>query len=150
MPISPYNGDMTPPEDNRHRTEPTEATIREMKRGAEAIGREYKDSDATRNIRMNAIRKWQREGRLRFKEADVTNPIMFDTVIVGDEYFSELTVDFPSEGLFARIGLAVNFGGHGVMRFGSWNDDGTIYTPPTWDTKIPGAIWNDNGVLKVS
>ena len=161
MAMSPPPRDYKPPLDMRHRTELSEATIREMQRGAEAIGREYQDSDATRNVRMDAIRKWQREGKLRHipptnaslatpKTLDDANLAMMDTVVVGDEYFSELTVEFPSEGLFARVGLAVNFGGHPLQRFGTWNEDNTVYTPPTWDVEISGAIWNDNGVLKVS
>jgi hypothetical protein len=115
MPMSPPPRDWKPPEDNRHRTEPSEATIREMQRGARAIGREYKEGDATRNVRMDAIRKWAREGRLKWhlhdQPAGTDWPV--DTVIVGDEYFSEMSVDFPSEEIFARIGLAINFGGHG-------------------------------------
>ena len=110
--MSPPPRDWVPPEDNRHRKEPSEATIREMQRGAAAIGREYKEGDARRHERMNALRTWQRQGRLRYSTApDPTTDYMFDTVVVGDEYFSEPTVEFPSEELFARIGLAVNFGG---------------------------------------
>lgn len=114
MPMSPPPRDWEPPEDKRHNREPSEATIREMQRGAAATGREFKEGDATRHVRMQAIRLWEQERRLKWHcsvETDTPHGYNWpvDTVIVGDETFSELSVEFPSEELFARIGLAVNF-----------------------------------------
>jgi hypothetical protein len=95
----------------RHSREPSAQTIAEMQKGAKAVGREYQDGDATRHERMSTIRVWQKEGKLRHLLPEQKNG-MIDTIVVGDEYFSEPGVDFPSEELFARIGLAVTFGGH--------------------------------------
>lgn len=103
MSMSPPPRNWVPPEDNRRNKEPSEQTVLEMKRGAEAIGR---------YIRRAAIRTWAHEGKLKWHASTIEDPTgPVNTVIVGDETFSEPSIEFPSEELFARIGLAVNFGG---------------------------------------